>query len=81
MRPIGRAVPSAILPTKHERLCHFRLLYGVYAEVAKHRTWIDEKIAALHNFLRFPMKLLYQSVTSLTSFDKMIIEVKSRKIV
>jgi len=58
-----------------------RLLYGVYAEVAKHRTWIDEKIAALHNFLRFPMKLLYQSVTSLTSFDKMIIEVKSRKIV
>ena len=21
-------------------------LYGVYAEVAKHRTWIDEKIAA-----------------------------------
>ena len=46
MRQIGRAVPSAILPTKHERLCHFRLLYGVYAEVAKHRTWIDEKIAA-----------------------------------
>ena len=42
---------------------------------------MEAHLSALHNFLRFPMKLLYQSVTSLTSFDKMIIEVKSRKIV
>ena len=42
---------------------------------------MEAHLSALHNFLRFPMKLLYQSVTSLTSFDKMIIEVNSRKIV
>ena len=42
---------------------------------------MEAHLFALHNFLRFPMKLFYQSVTSSTSFIKMIIEVKSNKIV
>ena len=43
---------------------------------------MEGHLFALHNFLRFTMKLfLDQSVTSLTSFNKMIIEVKCGKIV
>ena len=42
---------------------------------------MEAHLFALHNFLRFPMKLFYQSVSSSTSFHKIIIEVKSNKIV
>ena len=42
---------------------------------------MEGHLSALHNFLCVTMKLFYQSVTSSTSFNKMIIEVKSNKIV
>ena len=42
---------------------------------------MEAHLSALHNFLCVTMKLFYQSVTSSTSFNKMIIEVKSNKIV
>ena len=41
---------------------------------------MEAHLSALHNFLRFPMKLFYRRVTS-TSYNKKIIEVKRRKLV